>query len=149
MIIGVGRVNRWGPLQGILAWHGAVDGVGRVGPGVNIHGVGVALTTPSVSARRPWRVVGVCAGGGLISLVHQSVNRVDVLVAATALGRTPLTAGVAACLRAPRGPVATLTLDPTRCHGLLVGTVIQAQLRGLTAFTLRTAGRVARGDIKV
>lgn len=137
-------MNRGGPLQGILAWHGAVDGVGGVGSGVNIHGVGVALTAPSVGAWCPWRVIGVCAGGRLIGLVHQSVDRVEVLVAAAALGRTPLTAGVAACLGAPRGPVATLTLDPTRCHGLLVGAVIQAQLRRLAAFTLRTAGRVAR-----
>lgn len=140
VVIGVRRVNGGGPLQGVVAWRGAVDGVGGIGSRVNIHGVRVALAAPSVGAWPSWGVTGVGAGGGFVGLVHQSVDGVEVLVAAAALRRPALAAGVAARLGAPRGPVAALTLDPAGRHGLLVGTVVQAKLGGLTAFPLRTAG---------
>ena len=32
-------MDRWGPLQGVRAWSGAIDGVGGVGSRMHIHGI--------------------------------------------------------------------------------------------------------------
>lgn len=98
VVVGVRRVDGRRPLQRVVSRRGAVDGVGGVGSGVDVHGVGVSLAAGGMGARRPGGMAGVCAGGGLVGLVHQSVDGVEVLVAAAALRRPPLTAGGAACL---------------------------------------------------
>ena len=84
----------------------------------------MSLAAPSVGVGCPRRVTGVCTGGGLVGLVHQSVDGVEVLMAAAALGRSPLTAAIAAGLRATRSSVAALTLDPAGRHWLLVRAVL-------------------------
>lgn len=93
-----------------------------------------------MGVRPLWRVTGVCAGGRLVGLIHQSVDRVEVLVAAAALGGPSLTATITTRLGPPGRSVAALTFDPAWRHGLLIGTVIQAKVWGLAALALRTAG---------
>lgn len=39
MVVGVGGMDRWWPLQGVMTWSVAIDGVRGVGSGVHVHGI--------------------------------------------------------------------------------------------------------------
>lgn len=133
MVIGIRGMDRGGPFHRVLAWGWTVHRVSRVWPGVDIHRVGMTLTSPS---RRPgtwcW-VIRVSTCGRLVGFVHESVYGVEILMSSGALGSPSLRA---ASLRPARGSVSALALNPSGSHWLLVLALFKPQVWRLTTFTL-------------